>query len=170
MIGRMTFAPTVRRPTKCGRSEINPTTVQQYTDITSLMLDVITKRNRSQFKYWATADEWSKCGGRVGGPGHEVPFEAGHVLYWTRLWNVSEVRGADRFQVRSRRTPNWDRMARLLASTGATVIHSDCPHAIYEPPRLWGDSPNHAEGDYIELPPPTVSSPQHGTGTTLLMS
>ena len=137
----------------------NPTTCQRYTGITALMLHVITKRNRLHSKYWTTADEWSKCGGRVVGPGHEVPFEAGHVLHWTRLWNVSEVRGADRFRVRSRPKSHWDRMARLLETTGATVIHSNCPHAIYEPPRPWGDFPNHAQGDYIELPPPTACSP-----------
>ncbi len=57
------------------------------------------------------------------------------------------------------RTSHWDRMARLLEATGATVIHANCPHAIYEPPRPWGDFPNHVQGDYIELPPPTACSP-----------
>ena len=47
----------------------------------------------------------------------------------------------------------WERMANLLAATGANVIHENRPDPIYVPPKPWSAFPNHVEGDVILAPP-----------------
>lgn len=131
----------------------NPATGGHYTAITSLMLDVTASQHGFRSQFWATADNWSKCGCNVRGSGHELPYEADGRFYWLRFWHADEAQNAIRFQSVGKLDPSWDKMPRLLAATGANVMHEDRPYPIYVPPTPWRDFPNHIEGDVILAPP-----------------
>jgi antirestriction protein ArdC len=135
------------------RPPTNPATGWHYTGITFLVLDVISSQHGYRSEYWAKAEDWSKCGGEVCGPGFDVPYEVDDGLRWIRLWHAEDVRGADRFRSVRMLDPSWEKIARLLAATGANVIHEIRPYPIYEPPRPWSAFPDHVEGDVILAPP-----------------
>jgi antirestriction protein ArdC len=154
-----------------------------YAGINPLLLELHNLRFNFQSKWWGTFHQWSDLGCMVKRrpddvePGHwgcsvvlwkpftKVVENAGgeeerefFMMRYFTVFSAEQVEGkvAERFQVRDEPTtgilPNYAPAEELITATQADIRFGG-DRAFYHRPVPEGAWPNHADGDYIVVPP-----------------